>query len=58
MQNPKTTIPGYMAAFGTMLGMLSQMLPSKYSSTVMMAAIAVGGAGAALSGINAKDGGH
>lgn len=57
MQNPKTTISGYIVAFGTILALLGQLLPGRYGTVVTSVAIAVAGAGAALAGISAQDGG-
>ena len=56
MTNPKTTIPGYLMLIATFLGTLGQLLPSRYSQYVTLAAVAAGGAAGAIGHIHAQDG--
>ena len=58
MQNPKTTVAGYVTAGATFLGLLAQILPGRWSQYAMLAAVGVGGAAAALGNIQSQDGSH
>lgn len=58
MQNPKTTLSGYLTLASTLAAALAQLLPPRASQIATTMAIAVGGASAAIGNITSKDGGH
>ena len=54
MQNPKTTVVGYVATAAGILALLAQSLPPKWSAFLLIGGQVLNGVGNILS----RDGGH
>jgi len=59
MQNPKTTLAGYIGLLGVMLSVVGSMRPStSWGATFLQLGSLLSGGGASVAAISARDGGH